>query len=154
MAVQYNAYQNNPYVLQQQQLQTQMQQQNNQGNTNNTNIFWVQGIEGAKAYPVPPGGAVSLWDTENNVVYVKVVDAAGIPQPIRIFDYNERVVSQEQSDDKDYVTKEMLDEILEEKFDSFTKSILKNNRSNRSYNKKYGNQKGGKDYGESTVQSS
>lgn len=156
---QFNAFQNNPYLLQQNQIQQNQLQQPNMiqqhtmqqqvNNQNNTNIIWVQGIEGAKAYPVLPGGAVVLWDTEQNVVYVKIVDMSGIPQPIRTFEYNERVDTQQQSENKGYVTEERLNEILDEKFASFAQS-LKGSR----VNKKYANQKGGRNYGESAVQSS
>jgi len=125
------------------------QQQNQQNNNNNTNIVWIQGgLAGAKAYPVPPGCAYSLWDSERNTVYVKIVDAAGIPQPIRIFDYNERLDNKESLDnEKGYVTEERLNEILDEKFASFAQSIKHNN-------KKYSNRKGGRNYGKPTIQSS
>lgn len=159
---QFNAFQNNPYLLQQNQIQQNQLQQPNivqqqqqraiqqqVNNQNNTNIIWVQGIEGAKAYPVLPGGAVVLWDTEQNVEYVKIVDMSGIPQPIRTFEYNERVDTQQQSENNGYVTEEKLNEILDEKFASFAQS-LKNTRGS----KKYVNQKGGRNYGESAVQSS
>lgn len=121
--------QNNGYVQQPNQLQ-QQQRNANSNNVNNTNIVWVQGIEGAKAYPLPPGSAISLWDTEQNVVYIKIVDLAGVPLPIRVFDYTERVVSQQQSDDKSYVTEEKLNEILDEKFASFAQSFKNKNKKN------------------------
>ncbi len=52
-------------------------------------IIWVQGEEGAKAYMVAPGCAVPLWDSENQVIYIKSVDMSGMPS-MRIFDYVER----------------------------------------------------------------
>lgn len=53
-------------------------------------IVWVQGIEGAKAYPVAVGTSVLLMDSEDSVFYVKSSDASGMPMPLRIFDYSER----------------------------------------------------------------
>lgn len=141
-----NAYQNQYSQYPSQQNQYSYQQQQQQTNNNNTNIVWIQGgLAGAKAYPVPPGCAYSLWDSERNTVYVKIVDSSGIPQPIRIFDYNERAESQESLENKGYVTEERLNEILDEKFASFAQSLKYNN------NKKYSNRKGGRANGKSTV---
>lgn len=137
----YNNVYNNPYQLQNP-LQTIPQQQIQPFSNQNTNILWVQGIEGAKAYPVPAGGAVSLWDTEHNSVYVKIVDASGVPQPIRIFDYTERVEPQESLDNGcNYITEEKLNQILDEKFASFA-SNLSANDSNET--KKNATQRGGR----------
>ena len=137
----YNNVYNNPYQLQTP-LQTLPQQQIQPFANQNTNILWVQGIEGAKAYPVSAGGAVSLWDTEHNSVYVKIVDASGVPQPIRIFDYTERVEPQESLDNGcNYITEEKLNQILDEKFASFA-SNLSANDSNET--KKNATQRGGR----------
>lgn len=133
---------NNGYMQQPNQMQMQQQQQSN--SINNSNIIWVQGIEGAKAYPLPPGFTATLWDIEKNLIYIKIVDMAGIPQPIRVLDYTERAESQEQSGDKGYITEQRLNEILDEKFASFAQGL-------KSKNKKYNNQKGGKNNGESTI---
>lgn len=126
--MQQNMYPNNQYQYQ------QMPQQN--VNNQNTNIVWVQGIAGAKAYPVPPGCALSLWDSESNVIYVKMVDTMGIPQPIRIFDYKERVVTQESQDSESFVTEDKLNKILDEKFAAFAQSLQESNNNN--------NQRGGR----------
>lgn len=58
------------------------------------NLIWVSGIEGAKAWNVAPGQSVPLFDSEDHCFYVKSADTNGFPQPIRIFDYTERVMSQ------------------------------------------------------------
>lgn len=34
-------------------------------------VVWVQGVEGAKAYPVASGSSVMLMDSEENVFYIK-----------------------------------------------------------------------------------
>ena len=40
----------------------------------------VSGIEGAKAYQMPPGSEMPLFDSlEDGVMYIKVTDAAGFP---------------------------------------------------------------------------
>ena len=38
---------------------------------------WVQGIEGAKAYPVAPNAVVELWDSESQTIYIKSADRTG-----------------------------------------------------------------------------
>lgn len=58
----------------------------------NNSITWVQGEAAAKAFPVAAGQAVLLMDSEASVMYIKSTDASGMPQPLRIFDYTERVV--------------------------------------------------------------
>lgn len=54
-------------------------------------IIWVQGEEGAKGFLVAAGNSVLLMDSEKNSFYIKATDASGMPQPLRIFDYAERV---------------------------------------------------------------
>ena len=40
---------------------------------------WVQGEIGAKAYLVAPGNTVTLWDSEARRIWLKSVNAAGMP---------------------------------------------------------------------------
>ena len=56
----------------------------------NTGIIWVQGEAGAKSYLVAPNTTVQLWDSEDQVIYLKSADASGMPS-MRILDYKERV---------------------------------------------------------------
>lgn len=58
----------------------------------NTNgLVWVQGEAGAKSYLMAPGQTALLMDSENQVFYIKSTDNAGMPMPLRVFDYTERV---------------------------------------------------------------
>lgn len=59
-------------------------------------IIWVQGEEAAKSYLCAPGNSVLLMDSEKSSFYIKTVDASGMPQPLRIFDYTERTATQKQ----------------------------------------------------------
>lgn len=52
---------------------------------------WVQGDAGAKAFLVAPGCSAWLFDSEEPVFYIKTADASGMPLPLRIFDYQERL---------------------------------------------------------------
>nr|DAH27875.1 MAG TPA: hypothetical protein [Caudoviricetes sp.] len=55
-------------------------------------MIWVQGETGAKSYMVASGNTVPLWDSENQTIYIKSVDASGIPS-MRVLDYTERTVA-------------------------------------------------------------
>ena len=55
--------------------------------------IWVQGEAGAKSYMVAPGNTVMLMDSENQVFYIKSADQSGMPLPLRIFDYCERIAT-------------------------------------------------------------
>lgn len=76
-----------------------------------TGINWVQGEAGAKSYYVPSGQTMMLMDSESDVFYIKMVDANGVPLPLRIFDYKERknTVAQPQNSNIDmsmFITRE------------------------------------------------
>lgn len=73
-----------------------------------SSITWVQGLSGAKAYPIAAGSTVLLMDTEDGIFYIKSADYSGMPLPLRIFDYKERVDPQEK---QDFVTREEFDEL-------------------------------------------
>lgn len=58
---------------------------------------WVSGESGAKSWLVGRGETVLLMDSENPVFYLKSSDQAGMPLPLRIFDYSERVQNNAQA---------------------------------------------------------
>ena len=70
----------------------QTQQQPAQQPVNN-GIIWVQGEAGAKSYLVAPNTTVQLWDSENQVIYLKSADASGMPS-IKTLDYTIREMKQ------------------------------------------------------------
>ena len=78
----------------------------------NNGIVWVQGIEGAKAYPVASGASVMLMDSERNTFYIKSSDQSGMPSPLRVFDYTER--KEEKADMTSYVTHDELEKRIAE----------------------------------------
>lgn len=47
-------------------------------------LIRVTGMDGAKAYQMPPNSVVPLFDADNDIVYVKSTDGAGFPT-IRAF---------------------------------------------------------------------
>ena len=51
-------------------------------------LIRVNGIEGAKNYPLSPGSTVALFDAESDIMYIKTMDAGGFPS-IRTFSFME-----------------------------------------------------------------
>ena len=93
MAFGYNAPYGQPYYqppmmdnLAQMRAQQHPMQQQSPG------MIWVQGEAAGKSYLVAPGNTVPLWDSERQTIYLKSVDASGIPT-MRILDYTERTRS-------------------------------------------------------------
>ena len=90
---------------------------NTQQQSTNNGINWVQGEAGAKSYAIAPNQSVLLMDSENNVFYIKSSDSSGMPMPLRIFDYTERVaakVEQTPVEKVDYITREEFEKRLAE----------------------------------------
>jgi hypothetical protein len=114
--------------LQQNVPQQQVQPQNN-------GIIWVQGEQAAKGYPVAPNQSVLLMDSEQSAFYIKSADNAGMPQPLRIFDYSERntnpvpVQQASQQSEQNFVTHTEFEEKLEE-IKSMIKTTTKEKKSN------------------------
>lgn len=104
-----------------QQMPMQMQQPAPQPQSNG--IVWVQGESAAKSFPVAPNTTVMLLDSESSVFYLKTSDASGMPLPLRVFDYKERMQngsvlpvnapnSDSDIDFNNFVTYDKLNEIL------------------------------------------
>lgn len=78
-------------------------------------IVWVQGIEAAKSYLVGAGQSVLLMDSENSVFYIKSTDQSGMPLPIRVFEYTEKVQQPARSASSvSYVTHDEFQKAIEE----------------------------------------
>ena len=89
-----------------------------QQQTQSNGINWVQGEAGAKSYAIAPNQSVLLMDSENNVFYIKSSDASGMPMPLRIFDYTERIATRNEVTPTqtkiDYITREEFEKRLAE----------------------------------------
>ena len=107
--------------------QVQQIQQPQQGGIN-----WVQGEAGAKSFNVGAGQTAMLMDSENNVFYIKSTDVSGMPLPLRIFDYTERVQNVgsnpiETTNEK-YVTKEEFEIAINNINEAIQKNAIDNTR--------------------------
>ena len=61
--------------------------------TQPTNDFlWVLNENEATSYPVAPNNTVTLWDKNLPTIYIKSVNAHGVPS-IRILDFTERLAN-------------------------------------------------------------
>lgn len=127
-----------PAIIPQYQAAVPQIQQNapqQQAQPQNNGIIWVQGELAAKGYPVAPNQSVLLMDSEQSAFYIKSADNAGMPQPLRIFDYSERnanqVLTQQptQKPEQNFVTHTEFEEKLEE-IKSMIKTTTKEKKSN------------------------
>lgn len=79
-------------------------------------LIWVQGEVAAKSYPVAPNNSVALWDSEANVIYIKTVDASGMPS-MKIADYTMRdntATKAKKADSAEFATKDDISHIQSE----------------------------------------
>lgn len=115
------------------QIQQNVPQQ--QAQPQNNGIIWVQGEQAAKGYPVAPNQSVLLMDSEQSAFYIKSADNAGMPQPLRIFDYSERntnpvpVQQATQQPEQNFVTHTEFEEKLDE-IKSMIKTASKEKKAN------------------------
>lgn len=111
------------YIPQYQQMQQLAQPPQHQ-----SNLIWVQGEAGAKSYMVAPNTTVQLWDSKNQVIYLKSADASGMPS-MKILDYTIRSAEMPQnapsvlSGNDLYATKEELRE-MKQSFENRLKSLV------------------------------
>ena len=91
----YDPVQQNPMGQFNQQYQQPMSQQMQQApmQTQPTNDFlWVLNENEATSYPVAPNNTVTLWDKNLPTIYIKSVNAQGVPS-MRILDFTERAAN-------------------------------------------------------------
>ena len=55
-------------------------------------FLWVLNENEATSYPVAPNNTVTLWDKNLPTIYIKSVNAQGVPS-MRILDFTERLVN-------------------------------------------------------------
>ena len=90
-----------------------------------SNVIPVDGEVGAKAFSAPAGstGPIALWDTNDNVIYLRTFNAAGMPNPLRKLRYTEEEPMQNlpagqsgasAADMSQYVTKDDFESLRQE----------------------------------------
>ena len=99
------------------------------------NLIRVNGIDGAKAYQMPANSTVALFDSNEDVMYVKSTDGAGFPS-IRTFEFTEKVNAEGKSPDVEYISREEFEEFKKELMNNGKQSISrsKSNLTDKSSN--------------------
>lgn len=83
------------------------------------NLIRVNGIDGAKAYQMPANSTVALFDSNNDIMYVKSTDGAGFPS-IRTFSFTETKKEAKQVETTDYISRQ--------EFEDFKKELMNNGK--------------------------
>lgn len=83
------------------------------------NLIRVNGIDGAKAYQMPANSTVALFDSNNDIMYVKSTDGAGFPS-IRTFSFTETKEETKQVENTDYISRK--------EFEDFKKELMNNGK--------------------------
>ena len=110
----------NPYYNQQMNNQQIFPQEQPQ------NLIRVNGIDGAKAYQMPANSTVALFDSNEDVMYVKSTDGAGFPS-IRTFSFIEKLNAEGKIPDVEYISRE--------EFEEFKKELMSNGKQSISRSK-------------------
>lgn len=116
----------NPYAsLMPQQNQYYNPQMNNQQiypQIQTQNLIRVNGIEGAKAYQMSANSIVSLFDANEDIMYIKSTDGAGFPS-IRTFSFTEVKEENKPAQHVDYISREEFEEFKKELMNNGKQSI-------------------------------
>ena len=116
----------NPYAsLMPQQNQYYNQQMNNQQiypQIQTQNLIRVNGIEGAKAYQMSANSTVALFDSNEDIMYIKTTDGAGFPS-IRTFNFVEITQNEKSSCSQDYISRQEFEEFKKELMNNGKQSI-------------------------------
>lgn len=72
----------------------------------------VTGIDGAKAYQLPPNSSMPLFDANEDVLYLKTTDGAGFPT-VRVFDFTEREQKQPAHAQSEFVPRSEFEALVE-----------------------------------------
>ena len=107
----YNPQMNNQQIFPQEQTQ---------------NLIRVNGIDGAKAYQMNANSTVALFDSNEDIMYIKNTDGAGFPS-IRMFKFEEVNETTNNEEKQDYISRK--------EFEEFKKEIMNNGKQSISRSK-------------------
>ena len=85
--------------------------QNQVGN----NLIRVTGMEGAKAYQMQPNSTVALFDSNEDIMYIKSTDGAGFPT-IRTFGF--APIEQPTNQGNDFISRAEFEQFKQEVLDN------------------------------------
>lgn len=90
------------------------------------NLIRVNGIDGAKAYQMNANSTVALFDSNEDIMYIKNTDGAGFPS-IRMFKFEEVNEITKSEEKQDYISRK--------EFEEFKKEIMNNGKQSISRSK-------------------
>ncbi len=112
-----NPYMGNVQPLQNvQPVQTPLQQ--TQG------LIRVTGMEGAKAYQMPPNSLTALFDNNEDIFYVKSTDGAGFPT-IKAYKFMPAEEPKQEQPTSNFVTRQEFEQLKEEVLNNAKQSVSK-----------------------------
>lgn len=82
-------------------------------------LIRVNGIDGAKTYQMSANSTVALFDSNEDIMYIKTTDGAGFPS-IRTFNFVEITQSEKSSVSQDYISRQ--------EFEDFKKELMNNGK--------------------------
>lgn len=113
MGQQNQQFYNQPYQQQIQNIQQEPQ-----------NLIRVNGIEGARAYNMPPNSTVALFDDNEDIMYIKTTDCAGFAST-RKFSFTEISNNQNTVTDTEYISRQEFEDFKKELGNNVKQSISK-----------------------------
>lgn len=119
----------NPYaslIPQNQYYNPQMNNQQIFPQEQSQNLIRVNGIDGAKAYQMNANSTVALFDSNEDIMYIKNTDGAGFPS-IRMFKFEEVNEITKSEEKQDYISRK--------EFEEFKKEIMNNGKQSISRSK-------------------
>ena len=87
-----------------------------------TNLIRVTGYEGVKAYQMPAKSTTALFDSNDDVMYIKSTDGAGFPT-IRTFRFEEMRGTAMSSPNDDYISRKEFEDFKKEMLSYAKQSI-------------------------------
>ena len=115
----------NPYanlLAQNQYYNPQMNNQQSFPQEQTQNLIRVNGIEGAKTYQMSANSTVALFDSNEDIMYIKTTDGAGFPS-IRTFNFEEITQNEKSSGSQDYISRQEFEEFKKELMNNGKQSI-------------------------------
>ena len=115
----------NPYANLIAQNQYYNQQMNNQQifpQEQTQNLIRVNGIDGAKTYQMSANSTVALFDSNEDIMYIKTTDGAGFPS-IRTFSFTEVKEENRPTQQVDYISRQEFEEFKKELMNNGKQSI-------------------------------
>ena len=115
----------NPYanlLAQNQYYNPQMNNQQIYPQGQTQSLIRVNGIDGAKTYQMSANSTVALFDSNDDIMYIKSTDGAGFPS-IRTFSFTEIKEQAKPVQQVDYISREEFEEFKKELMNNGKQSI-------------------------------